>query len=640
MRLDINEAKSYINAHPELYLKPDKSKKGFICPLCGSGSGARGTGLRLNPKDKTHTHYKCFGCGFYGDMVELIAKERGLSGDSAAAFAAAREIYKIDIEYKEVSNMSEDKDKKSELKDYLTACVNDVNEAESYLQSRGIDIDTVNNALIGYDKSKKAIVAITRGDETGYTLRYINPDNMIRYQNATGLKVGLYSPYPTVIPTGDIFITEGVFDALSIIQLGYQAVALNSGSNINIFIKLLSESTNKPTKIYIAMDNDEAGKGFTKTLSEALQELNVPFDSVNEWGDYKDVNELLQRDREALRCILYGITHPDKRDTINAQKIGALLPGFVSYIQDEVNNKFIPTGFKQLDKAIGGGLYAKMYVIGAISSLGKTTFVLQIADNVAQAGNDVLIFSLEMSKEDIIARSISRHTAVIAESKHNLRLAKTELGITSIQRYKTYNTEDKQVIQEAYKTYAAYAADRVSIYEGRRTAQDIKAIVEDYINVTGRKPLVIIDYLQIVEPHKDLKKATIREQVDDALITFADIRREYKTPVIVISSFNRGSYSTVADNTAFKESGTIEYTADAVITLELDIDLDSTGTAEKTKNKTKEKIKAAMRGNNGVRDIVLTFQKNRGNRVGSTIYYKYDARYNYFIEDSSKQADI
>ena len=276
-----------------------------------------------------------------------------------------------------------------------------------------------------------------------------------------------------------------------------------------------------------------------------------------------------------------------------------------------------------------------MYVIGAISSLGKTTFALQIADSVAQAGNDVVIFSLEMAKEDIIARSISHHTAIIAEGKHNMRLAKTELGITSYNRYKNYSQEDIQVIQDAYRAYAAYAADHVSIYEGRYTALEIRDTVEQYIRITGHKPLVIIDYLQIVQPEEELKRGTAREQIDEALAVFAAIRRDLKLPVIVISSFNRGSYNANADNTSFKESGGIEYNADAVITLELDIERKANQT--KDSNKSRSDTLEGMRGDkDGIRDIKLTLHKNRGNRIGSQVYYRYNPAYNFFVEDMNK----
>lgn len=60
-------------------------------------------------------------------------------------------------------------------------------------------------------------------------------------------------------------------------------------------------------------------------------------------------------------------------------------------IADSVNTPCISTGFAMLDEALDGGLYEGLYIVGAISSLGKTTLVTQIADQVASKGQDVLI---------------------------------------------------------------------------------------------------------------------------------------------------------------------------------------------------------------------------------------------------------
>ena len=61
-------------------------------------------------------------------------------------------------------------------------------------------------------------------------------------------------------------------------------------------------------------------------------------------------------------------------------------------IFDEVR---YPTGFPELDKALSGGLVAGLHCIGAISSLGKTTFVLQMAENMASTGIPVIILIKE-----------------------------------------------------------------------------------------------------------------------------------------------------------------------------------------------------------------------------------------------------
>lgn len=662
MKLGYIAARDYINGHPEKHLQRDKSNKGYICPLCGNGSGSEGTGLRLNPNDKTHTHYKCFRCGFYGDMIELIAQEKGIT-ESAEAFEIARAIYGIEID-KEVNNMRANSiyenstskiplTKESDIEvvkeptqteikqaeSYINQCRENITQAADYLKTRGISLNTASVNGLGYDPDKQAVVIPNRGRYSGsYSLRFTNPDSLIRYQNAKGMSVGLFlgKVNNDLFEKDYLFVTEGAFDALSIKEAGFDnAVALNSGNNADKFVDLMRAVKDKSKtlpKVIILMDNDEAGNSFSDKLSADLRGLGIACEAVKLPESAKDVNDLLITDPEALRALLCRVTDPDTANKIDTHKVGSLLHEFNAYVMDEDNNKCIPTGFECFDKAIGGGLYPKMYVIGAVASLGKTTFALQIADNIAAAGNDVIIFSLEMAKEDIIARSISRHTSIIAESKHDMRLAKTELGITSYNRYQNYSKEDREVIRDAYKAYAAYAADHISIYEGRYTADQIRDIVEQYIRITGRKPVVIVDYLQIVQAADDLKRGTIREQVDDVIYKFAAIRRDYKVPVVVVSSFNRNSYNSVADNTSFKESGGIEYTADCVMTLELNIEF--TNDELKSETKKRNKVREAMRAN--PRRIKLTLHKNRGNRVGSQIFLNYDAKYSYFTEDRAE----
>lgn len=666
LKLSKTAARDYINAHPEVILERDKDGRGFICPFCNNGSGSDGDGLRLNKKDSSGTHYKCFKCGYYGDVLDMIARMSNSDCSSAEVFAKARELYGIELIpdttdtathpmskmaeeinkelADEIKRENEEAEREENIRNYLRACRADGELGKAYLDSRGISFATAAKNWIGYDKGKSAIVipALSENRKMSYVIRYTSSRVGMRYKNAEGVSVGFFN-YKGICSKEPLFVVEGAFDALSILDLGFNALALNSGSNADKFIKLVNErkdNSDFPTKILIAMDNDEAGRGYAETLSDGLQAASVPFEVVDIAGGYKDANELLQRNRERLRANLNRAVNPELAEAIDAHKVGSLLAGFKAYIKDGANNHSIPTGFQNFDKAIGGGLFPKLYMIGAISSLGKTTFVLQCADMIAQAGHDVIIFSLEMSKEDIIARSVSRHTYMIAEERKNERLAKTELGIVAYERYANYSDEEKAVIGEAVANYSKYADEHISIYEGKHTAAQIRTIVDNYIKYTGKKPVVFVDYLQIVQPSEQLRRATVREQVDDTIDAFTAMRRELKIPVVVVSSFNRSSYNTVADNTAFKESGTIEYSADCTITLELDIKRNDRAGAGKDANGAKSDTLEAMRGTDGKREIKLTFQKNRGNRVGSVVYFVYDPRFNHFREDETKAAKL
>ena len=85
------------------------------------------------------------------------------------------------------------------------------------------------------------------------------------------------------------------------------------------------------------------------------------------------------------------------------------LQDYLSYIQDDTQVKKIRTGFDKLDNLLNGGLPNGLITLGAIPSLGKTTFALQVADNMASMENTkVLLFSLEMTRFDIISKSLSR----------------------------------------------------------------------------------------------------------------------------------------------------------------------------------------------------------------------------------------
>ena len=66
----------------------------------------------------------------------------------------------------------------------------------------------------------------------------------------------------------------------------------------------------------------------------------------------------------------------------------------------------VETGFVNLDRVTN--LIPGLYVIGAISSIGKTTFMHQICDQMAEAGSHVLYFSLEQNRLNLVSKSLSR----------------------------------------------------------------------------------------------------------------------------------------------------------------------------------------------------------------------------------------
>ena len=63
-----------------------------------------------------------------------------------------------------------------------------------------------------------------------------------------------------------------------------------------------------------------------------------------------------------------------------------------------------PTGYAELDRCLGGGLTAGLHCLGAVPSLGKSTYVMQMAEQMAARGTHVIVFSLEMQSVDLAAK--------------------------------------------------------------------------------------------------------------------------------------------------------------------------------------------------------------------------------------------
>ena len=424
-----------------------------------------------------------------------------------------------------------------------------------------------------------------------------------------------------------IFVVEGEIDALSIIEVGGNALALGSVSNAERLLKVL-EGRKPKQPLIIAMDNDEAGQKAAKTLAEGLEKQGLTFYRRNPCEGFKDANEALQKDRESLRAAVEAANNAgeEEREAYLQTSSAANLQSFIDGIAASVDTPCISTGFFNLDSMLDGGLYEGLYIMGAISSLGKTSLALQICDQIAKAGTDVLIFSLEMARTELMAKSISRHTFIIAHEQYPAakdaekanRISKTGRGITDGKRYINYSKEERELINSAVKAYSEYAG-RIFISEGVGDigVDQIRETIERHIRITGRKPLILVDYLQILAPYSD--RATDKQNTDKAVLELKRISRDFKTTVIAISSLNRMSYKDAISMEAFKESGAIEYSADCLIGLQLK------GAGKKDFNATDEKKKDP-------RTIELIILKNRNAAVGDGATLEYYPRFNFFEE--------
>ena len=657
MTMTFDELKNRVLVQATQLLTRDKSKKGFLCPLCNSGSGPSGTGM----KTKEGSHFTCFSCNGFknADIIDIIGKVHGIDGyhdkvrkcgellgiDTTGIQARTNKLQEKIFSLNESPSQATPKPK-APILDKMKAWHDNLHLGLPYLQARGISEELATRFKLGFDPQypvRKGVTwqaLIIPCTKTSCFVRNTDKKSNDRYRmnGSSSLFRG------NKIPKADrpVFIVEGAFDALSILEAGGEAVALGSTSNINKLIEFLSFDTNKPKHpLLLCLDDDEAGKDALQKLEEQLQAMQIKHRVAPLPDDYKDANDFLINDRQHFTDWVQNHQLSDE-DSLDSEKDDYVAThsaaGHINALLESIHASHcvgvILTGFPELDALLEGGLYPGLYIIGAISSLGKTTFFLQIADQIAQAGQDVLIFSLEMSKYELMAKSISRETFFKSKAfvpPH--RYAKTTMGILCGSRYPHYSDEDMAVIEDAITSYTSYAS-RLFIHEGmgNMSATEIRNCVETHIKRTGNHPVVVIDYLQILAPVNE--KGTDKQNVDKSVLELKRLSRDFNIPVLGISSFNRENYNTSVSMTSFKESGAIEYSSDVLLGMQFDKVDDIINSSGKDAEKHKE-LKVVREANyktgreGGCYRIQVKVLKNRNGGKGD-VSFDFYPMFNFF----------
>lgn len=210
----------------------------------------------------------------------------------------------------------------------------------------------------------------------------------------------------------------------------------------------------------------------------------------------------------------------------------------------------VPTGFKDLDDALAGMQDSNLIILAARPGVGKTAFVLGIAQYVALgAAQPVGIFSLEMSREELVDRLLIAQADIDAWKLKTGRL----------------DEEDFTKLSEAMGELA-----EASLYIDDTPALSVLAMRTKARRLMAEKGLrlIIIDYLQLVAPSKRHENRV--QEVSEISMGLKNLARELKIPIIACSQLSRAVEQRgnrrpqLAD---LRESGSIEQDADVVMFL-------------------------------------------------------------------------
>lgn len=214
----------------------------------------------------------------------------------------------------------------------------------------------------------------------------------------------------------------------------------------------------------------------------------------------------------------------------------------------------VPTGFKDVDHVFNGLQKSDLILVAARPAMGKTAFTLNIAQNVTMLyDKTVAFFSLEMGKEQLVARILS---SVAGVSSEKLRRA-----------YDMDPTDWEKVIVAADRMSKAklFIDDTPGL-----TVQDMRSKLRR-LKVEHGLDLVIVDYIQLMQGRNSGKGSENRQQeVSEISRNLKLIAREFNVPLIALSQLSRGVESRPDKRPVLsdlRESGSLEQDADIVIFL-------------------------------------------------------------------------
>ena len=291
----------------------------------------------------------------------------------------------------------------------------------------------------------------------------------------------------------------------------------------------------------------------------------------------------------------------------------------------------IKTGFRSLDAILGGGIAPGLLILGGIPSLGKSTLALNIAKNVSAGGTPVLFYSYEMPEDRIMAKLVTCQ---------NCQMQSGELFTAEDQ----FNAEVLEGWSEQRKGAFRRACDSLeaplrnlfiidcNTAETRYHAGKIKEQVDQFVSQRKKKPLVIIDYLQVLPPVDEKLIGNSRLIVEDNITRMVGLARSQEyggLPVLLISSLSRGNYREEMQIDSFKETGSIEYSADVLLGIQFTA-VHGQSHQEPGKGR-KQAFDLNVEKEKEPREVEVAVLKQRYGRTG-TVPFLYRAKYDFFYE--------
>lgn len=305
-----------------------------------------------------------------------------------------------------------------------------------------------------------------------------------------------------------------------------------------------------------------------------------------------DVNEVVE---EAEKMLL-NVT--EKRVSSTFRKMDELVNEAYEQITILANQKNhmvgVPTGFKDVDDLIHGFRGGDLVILAARPGVGKTSFALNLATNAAKAGVAVTFFSLEMGAEQLVQRILCSEARVSLSKLRSGLIAEGDWGALAEHSGKLSQLD-----------FYIDDAPGLTILEARAKARrELHGIKE------GQKGLIVVDYLQLMQPSPGAKNKSTNDQVGEISRGLKILAKEMNMPVIALSQLSRAVEQRGKDKrpmlSDLRDSGSIEQDADIVMFIDRSMN-EIEAESESRPDLGMAKLIVAKHRNGATRDIDLAF---------------------------------
>lgn len=268
-----------------------------------------------------------------------------------------------------------------------------------------------------------------------------------------------------------------------------------------------------------------------------------------------DIDKIISTCQEAL----LSLSRENQKSEL--ESIQSVAQEYIAELEERTkNNDFIglETGYIDVDKNINGMREGNLIVVAARPGVGKSTFALNMCENLATAGKKVLILSLEMTNSELVEKSFASQ------------------GRVSYTKLLNGDIKDKDDWDKVFNGGAKIREQKIMMCDKESlSTQEITKLAWDARDRMGGLDAIMVDYIQLAEGAGRNRV----EQVGQISKGLKSLAKQLRIPVIALAQLNRDIEkrpNSVPRMSDLRESGSIEQDADVVLFLHREDDTDIT----------------------------------------------------------------